>query len=144
MTPRIPAIIERFRALLHLDDSPRRIALALAVGVFISCTPFYGVQTLLSIALAAVLRLNKAATVAGAWLNLPWFAPFIYSAALNIGSRLAPDLRGLHGVSVALLIGTTVVGLVAAAATFLIALGVISLRRARAPGDGRQSRSHAA
>lgn len=130
-------VVTRFRAALRLDDRPWRIALALAVGVFISVTPFYGLQTLLSILVAAVLRLNKAVTVAGAWLNLPWFAPFVYAGALWLGGVLFPEGQGLRGVSVALLIGTTIVGAVAGLATYLIALGLISRRRARRTPFGR-------
>ena len=50
------------------------------------------------------------------------------------------DLVGvLPDVSLALVIGTTVVGLVAASVTYLVALGVIRRRRARA-GNGAASR----
>ena len=148
-------IFDRARTLLHLDDPPWRLALALAVGVFISCTPLYGVQTVLALVLATVFRLNKAATVVGTWLNLPWFAPFVYAAALKIGAWVLAEVRNreaeslallfgtplrmslhdlvsvLPDISLALVIGTTVVGLVAGTATYLIALGMIRRRRAR-------------
>ncbi|MGH7311879.1 MAG: DUF2062 domain-containing protein, partial [Candidatus Rokuibacteriota bacterium] len=71
-----PRLADRLRALLHLDDPPGKIALALAVGVFISCTPLLGLQTILAILVATVFPLNRAVTVTGVWLNLPWFAPF--------------------------------------------------------------------
>ena len=61
-------LFDRVRGLLHLDDPPWRIALALALGVFISCTPLYGVQTVLALLLATLFRLNKAATVLRTWL----------------------------------------------------------------------------
>jgi uncharacterized protein (DUF2062 family) len=149
------ALVERVRTLLRLNDSPSKIALALAVGVFISCTPFYGLQTLLSLATATVFRLNKAATVTGAWFNLPWFAPFVYGLALHIGALIVPDSQGLDAaavaellrtsssfsvtnavwllqdVSVALLIGTSVVGAAAAVVTYVLALVLIRRRRAR-------------
>ena len=148
-------LTRRLGAVLRLDDSPSRIALALAVGVFISCTPFYGLQTLLSLGIATLFRLNKAATVTGAWLNLPWFAPLVYGLALHVGSLIVPDPQGidadavagllrtstslswanvvqlLRDVSLALLIGTTVVGAVAGVATFVVALVVLRRRRAR-------------
>ena len=141
-------------AVLHLDDSPPRIALALAVGVFISCTPFYGLQTLLSLGIATLFRLNKAATITGTWLNLPWFAPFVYGLALHIGSLILPDPQGidaaalagllrtsaslswanvvqlLRDVSLALLIGTTVVGAAAGIATFVVVFVLLRRRRA--------------
>jgi uncharacterized protein (DUF2062 family) len=148
-------LFDRIRGLLHLDDPPWRLALALAIGVFISCTPLYGVQTLLALVLATLTRLNKAATVLGTWLNLPWFAPFVYGAGLKIGARVLAELRNreaeslavlfgqpfrvsLHDVSrvlpevsLALVIGTTLVGLIAAGVTYLVALGMIRRRRAR-------------
>ncbi len=158
----------RLRALLHLDDPPPRIALALAVGVFIGCTPLWGVQTLLSLAIAVVFRLNRAATVTGTWLNLPWVAPFVYGAALKVGTLVVPDPTGVRGawlaaltaapnafgwrdllaalreVSGALLVGTVVVGAVAAAVTYLVALVVISGRRRRRGGAAADASRHAA
>ena len=155
-------VFDRLRTLLHFDDPPWRLALALAVGVFISCTPLYGAQTLLALLLAAVFRLNKAATVLGTWLNLPWFAPFVYAAALKIGAWVLAEVRNreaeslallfgtplrvslhdlvsvLPDISLALVIGTTVVGLIAGSATYVIALGMIRRRRARSASSSSQ------
>lgn len=130
------ALGDRLRPLLHLDDDPWRIALSLAVGVFISVTPFWGLQTILSLLIAAVLGLNKAATLVGTWMNLPWFAPFVYAGALKLGAALAPQMDGLAGMSVALLIGTTIVGAGAGAVTYVVALSVLRRRRRR-PDDHR-------
>ncbi|HEY3067295.1 MAG TPA: DUF2062 domain-containing protein [Methylomirabilota bacterium] len=140
----LQSLLARFRNALHLDDPPWKIALALAVGVFISCTPFYGLQTLLSIAVAWVLRLNRAATVAGAWLNLPWFAPFVYAGALAVGAAIMPHVKGVAGQSLTLLVGTTIVGAVAAVVTYAVALALIRRRRARAAALGQGARRHAA
>jgi len=158
-----------FRDLLHLDDPPRRLAVALAVGVFISCTPFWGLQTVLAVVVAAVFRFNRAATVLGAWLNVPWLAPFVYGAAIKIGLLVAPGLREadaasfdlllrdpsalswatvwswLRGSSLPLLVGSTIVGLVAAGATYAIALTALGRRRRRGPPRvGDASRRHVA
>lgn len=143
---------------LRLSDPPGRIALALAVGVFIGCTPFWGVQTILSLVVASLLRLNRAVTVTGTWLNLPWFAPFVYAGALKVGTLIVPDPDGTRSawleyllahpgslswrdalalfqeMSLALLLGTAAVGGVAAAATYVIAFGLIVRRRARRAG----------
>jgi uncharacterized protein (DUF2062 family) len=73
---------------LSLDGPPARLALALAVGIFISCTPFYGFHTIIALVTAVICRLNKAVTVTGAWLNLPWFAPLVYGVSLKIGELL--------------------------------------------------------
>jgi len=148
------AVVARLGAVLRLDDPPWRVALALAVGVFISCTPFWGLQTLLSLAVATICRLNRAVTVTGAWLNLPWFAPLVYGFALRIGAFVVPDLHGadiaeiaelvqmssalsagdmielLRNVSLALLIGTVAVGAVAGAFTYVAAFVLLKRRRA--------------
>ena len=79
---------ERATAVLHLDESPSRLAAGMAVGVFIGLTPFYGLHTLLALAAAYVFRLNKVATITGAWINLPWFAPFVYAFCLRLGESV--------------------------------------------------------
>lgn len=88
----------RLTAVLHLDDAPWKIALGLAVGVFISCTPFYGLHTAMALLAAFCLRLNKAATVTGTWLNLPWFAPFLYGFSLKLGEFILSGGQGLPGI----------------------------------------------
>jgi uncharacterized protein len=147
-------VVARLGAVLRLDDPPWRVALALAVGVFISCTPFWGLQTLLSLTVATICRLNRAVTVTGAWLNLPWFAPLVYGFALRIGAFVVPDLHGadvaeivelvqtssalsasdmielLRNLSLALLIGTVAVGAVAGAFTYVTAFVLLRRRRA--------------
>ena len=108
--PVLRRLLDRARGVLQLDDPPWRIALALAVGVFISCTPTFGFQTLLALLIATVTRLNRAATVTGAWINLPWVAPFVYAGALQVGAALLPDRTGFGGFWQMLLLGTTIVG----------------------------------
>ncbi len=156
----------RLLAVLHLDDAPRRIALGLAVGVFISCTPFYGLHTALAIVAALLFRLNKATTLTGAWLNLPWFAPFVYGLSLKVGEFLLSGGKGpeviqgkglgelaalirpllslerfregflassklLFLVSIPLLVGTTVVGLVAGVLVYFLAMEAVRETRRR-------------
>jgi uncharacterized protein (DUF2062 family) len=85
---------ERVTAVLHLDEEPSRLALALAVGVFIGVTPLFFLHTLLAVAAALVFRLNVVATITGAWINLPWFAPFVYAFCLKLGEAvLSGDVR---------------------------------------------------
>jgi len=133
----------RLAALFELDDAPWRTALALALGVFISFTPFWGFQTLLALLVATVGRLNRAVTVLGTWLNLPWFAPFVYAGAVKLGARLLPDLSGVAGWSAWLLVGSTAIGLAAAALTWVVAFGVMRVRHRRRSRDPNASR-HAA
>lgn len=129
-------ITEGFREALRFNAPPWRLALALAVGVFISFTPFYGFQTLLSVGIAVAFGLNRAVTVAGAWINLPWFAPLVYAGAIRLGSLILPDLEGLAGLSLSLLLGTTILGTAAAMVTYVVAFGAIRGLRARRAGRG--------
>lgn len=157
MTWSFGGLAASFRGLLHLDDPPRRLACALAVGVFISCTPFWGLQTVLAIVVASLFRLNRAVTIMGTWINLPWFAPFVYGAAIKVGVLVAPGLREpdaasleillrdpgalswatvwswVRGSSLPLLIGSAIVGSVAAAVTYTIALAALARRRRARP-----------
>ena len=96
---------ERATAVLHLDEEPSRLAAGMAAGVFIGVTPFYGLHTLLALVAAYVFGLNKAATITGAWLNLPWFAPFVYGFCLSLGQAVLTgdwstfSLASVHGLA---------------------------------------------
>jgi uncharacterized protein (DUF2062 family) len=96
---------ERATHVLHLDEEPSRLAAGMAVGVFIGVTPFYGLHTLLALAAAYVFRLNKVATITGAWINLPWFAPFVYGFCLRLGEGILTgdwssfSLASIHGLA---------------------------------------------
>jgi hypothetical protein len=58
--------------LLHLHDTPRRMAAAFALGVFFSFSPLIGLQIVLSLTLAFLLKLNRVAVFLGLNANLPW------------------------------------------------------------------------
>lgn len=88
-------LVNGLKAVCRLRDEPWKIALGLAVGVFISCTPFYGLHTLMAIGAAFALRINKLSTITGAWLNLPWFAPFVYAVSLKVGEFILGGGQGL-------------------------------------------------
>ena len=96
---------ERATAVLHLDEEPSRLAAGMAVGVFIGITPFYGLHTLIALGAAYVFRLNKAATITGAWLNLPWTAPFVYGFSLTLGEAVLNgdwsrfSMASVHGLA---------------------------------------------
>jgi uncharacterized protein (DUF2062 family) len=55
--------------ILHIEDSPHKIALGLAIGLFVAWTPLLGVHILLVIALAMLLRANKFAALVSVWVS---------------------------------------------------------------------------
>jgi len=77
----------KFR-ILHIDDSPERIARGLALGVFISFLPLMGIQMFLSWIAATLFKGNKLMAVLGAWLTNPATAIFIYYPCYCLGRWL--------------------------------------------------------
>jgi uncharacterized protein (DUF2062 family) len=74
--------------LLHTHDTPRRTAAAYAVGVFFGFSPFLGLHTVLGLAAAFALNLNRVAVVLGIYSNLPWILPPYYTLATMAGAVL--------------------------------------------------------
>ncbi|MBU2947943.1 DUF2062 domain-containing protein [Zobellia uliginosa] len=71
--------------LLRSDDPPKTKALSIALGVFLGIAPFWGFQTILVFALAALFGLNKAITFAFSNISLPPLIPFIIFFSIEIG-----------------------------------------------------------
>lgn len=82
------AIRKWLEALLHIDDSPRRTAAAYALGVFFGFSPLLGLHTLLGLAFAFVLNLNRVAVLLGVYSNLPWIIAPWYAATTALGAGL--------------------------------------------------------
>jgi len=140
----------KLREVLHLGDEPWKIAGGLGAGVFIAFTPYYGVHTLMALAAAFLFRLNMAATVAGAWLLIPPLIPLAMAFCLRVGWIVVgrpetPVTLKLTGASAGalwaklaphlwpLVVGSTVVGVVAAGLTYVAAYqAVLRIRAARA------------
>jgi len=74
--------------ILHVEDSPHRIALGAAAGIFVAWTPTFGLQMILAVALAAVLRANKAVTIPMVWITNPVTNPAIYGFSYFVGHFL--------------------------------------------------------
>jgi uncharacterized protein (DUF2062 family) len=53
--------------LLHTHDTPKRTALAYAVGVFFGFSPFLGLHTVLGLVVAFALNLNRVAGMLGVY-----------------------------------------------------------------------------
>jgi uncharacterized protein (DUF2062 family) len=92
------ALVRRWLgALLHIQDTPERTAAAFALGVFFGFSPFLGLHTILGVAFAFVLNLNRVAVLLGIYSNLPWvIAPYYafvtMTAARLTGHRPPPGL----------------------------------------------------
>ena len=72
----------------RLPDSPHRIALGFACGVFSSFTPFFGLHFLLAVAMARAVRANIIAALIGTGVGNPLTFPLIAPVALALGRRI--------------------------------------------------------
>jgi uncharacterized protein (DUF2062 family) len=131
--------------LMAEGTSPTRLGVAVGVGVFFACTPFYGFQLWIALAVAWVLRLNKVAVAIGTQFSIPPLIPFIVFASAWTGERLlygrsltlsfdqlrGRDLRTLAAeFGLSWTVGGAVVGLVAGTVIGAI-VAMVAARRAR-------------
>ena len=73
------------KILLHVEDTPHRIALSFGIGIWIAFFPIWGIHTLMALAIAFALRLSRAAMVVGAYVNNPWTVAPFYTAGTFLG-----------------------------------------------------------
>ncbi len=79
--------IKRFfnENILHNSDSPLKKALSISLGIFVGISPFWGFQTIIVLALAALLRLNKVISFTFSNISIPPMIPFIIYGSLKMG-----------------------------------------------------------
>ncbi len=142
-------IRQQFRAIWLSHTSPRKLASALAVGVFLGTSPLWGLHTLLAVTVSVLLDLNKPATVFGTLVSNPLLAPFIIFASLETGSwflygrtaylslaEVRHHIRSpiwhdiLNEYLLPYCVGSLIVGLVLAFITFWVALWLARSYRA--------------
>ncbi|MCM0665385.1 DUF2062 domain-containing protein [Flavobacterium tyrosinilyticum] len=72
--------------ILESNDSNFKKSAAIALGIFIGLSPFWGFQTILLFTFAALFRLNKVIAYLTSNVSFPPFIPFIIFASLQVGS----------------------------------------------------------
>ena len=135
---------------LRQEGTPEAIARGWACGVFAGSFPLFGLQTIIGLLLATVVKGNKITAAAGTWVSNPFtYVPIFYfnfqvgevllrhpitfdEAQLQSWSDLS--LAGMNFIST-LFIGCTVVGLALAVGAYFFSLWLMyrwrSLRAAR-------------
>ncbi len=111
------------------QGTPGYQARGLAVGVFSGCLPFFGLQIVLGVALAGVMRGHPLLAAAGTWISNPFTYLPLYWLNLQVGILLLgpaespPSLNQLASLQLAelgwsfgvrLLLGSVLMGLVVA------------------------------
>lgn len=133
---------------MTLKSSPRKIALGFALGVFLAFTPTFGVQTILTLSLAALLRVNPISATVGVYVSNPLTVVPMYALCYKLGAWIlgvSPVIQGeelswgllslgktgLSWMGVEM-VGAIFVGGVSAMVGYFVALAsVVRYRRAR-------------
>lgn len=150
---------QRLDRLAASELDPGRTAAAIALGVFLSFSPFLGLQIVIGLAAAFAFRLSRVAVLVGLcanlpWIMVPWYMLTTAAAASVIGTSTVINAdfdAGLLSVPIfnlafwdrtsaaasglfwPFLLGPTVGALVLAVAAYFVSFRMLSRRR-RSPG----------
>lgn len=82
------ALFRQLGQLATAHNSSGKLAVAVAVGVLIGCSPLFGLHALIGIATARLLRLNQIAVFLGEQISIAPLAPLVLFLQLQAGHRL--------------------------------------------------------
>lgn len=100
-------------SLLRAPKKAGITSVAMGLGVFIGCTPFFGFHTLIAAAVAFFFRLNAVFLILGTHISFAPLAPLLAAASIKVGQHLTGNTSvGIKNVSIQWLVGSTVVGTV--------------------------------
>ncbi|TNF55711.1 MAG: DUF2062 domain-containing protein [Nitrospiraceae bacterium] len=89
---------DKFRSIFQVNDTPHRIAIAFALGVFWGISPLVGLHTIGAFSFAWLFRLNRLVAVVGVYITNPWTVVPIYSFCLWVGIKLVGMKQALPEV----------------------------------------------
>lgn len=89
---------------LHLDDTPHRIAMGVFLGFFIGATPTIGIQVALYWIVAQFIGANKLSGLGPIWLSNPVTAAPLYYGEWQFGHLLMTGRFGSNEVFLSLLV----------------------------------------
>jgi len=131
------ALRDKLSAVFSVKDSPQKIAVSFAIGIFLGMSPLLGLHTVLGIAAAWIFRLNKFVTIVGVYITNPWTIVPIYTFATWFGAKLLgidkiiPDINWndisfsylmneMRHLLLPFVVGTTLVGILSSIAGYII------------------------
>ncbi len=137
---------DRIRSIFHLRDTPHRLALAFAIGVFIAFSPTFGLHILTCLAVAWAFRLSKLVLITATFINNPWTIVPMYGFCIWFGSKItgsqisAPQIAWneltLSSAYVVIkpffwpfIVGTLVVGSIAAVISYAVVYWLVVRHR---------------
>lgn len=135
-----------YNSIVLINDTPHRIAGGVALGVFLGILP--GAGPIASLVMAYLLRVNRAAALAGSLLTNSWFSVVTFVFAVKIGALLTGsgwqqifnDCKNLFdhfhwdrisdgstwSILKPLLLGYAAIGIIAGAVTYTCAIVVLT------------------
>jgi uncharacterized protein (DUF2062 family) len=142
--------------LMGREQTPERVAAAVALGVGVGLSPFIGFHFILAIVLAFAFRLNKLDTVLGSLVGNPWTLPPFFAAGYRVGRALlgysSTRVAPLHWQRIlhedfwvafrgpgfgprlaAFLVGTTLLAAATALVTYVVMRGMLRVYHRRHP-----------
>lgn len=142
---------QQFKKILSLDAHPGHISAGFAAGVFISFTPFFGLHTPMAIIVAFLFRLNKLTCITGAWVNTPLTVVPALAASYKLGEIMLGNKplefqvtslkwSSLKIYASSLLLGSSVIGFVAALVGYAACYWLVTVVRRRDAGLAEMTR----
>lgn len=131
---------------IRLQGSPETLARGMASGVFSGCFPLFGFQMIIGVTAATLLRGNRIMAIAATWISNPFtYVPlfafnyqvgyWILGGGPSIGFTNLDNLKEWMAmgteVSIRLMLGSAVVGVVAAVLSYYAGLPLIRRLRHR-------------
>ena len=96
-------LIKRIRKLIfwlwNQQGSPSQRALGFGVGIFSGCFPFFGLQTLMGVFLAKILKGNSILAALGTWISNPFTYVPLYYFNYRVGSLLINNDKDIVDLS---------------------------------------------
>jgi len=125
--------------------TPVRAGASVAIGLAIGVTPLWGTHWMIVLLVTVPLRLDAGLAFLASNVSLPFVAPFITFAEIELGARLLRgawlpvDPRALHPEDLRpllgeIVLGTAIVAAVTAATGGALTSAIVSLRRRRRGG----------
>ncbi len=81
-------IRDKLKSMLQVHETPHRVALAFALGVFMGNSPFLGLHYVSGIFFAWIFKLNKLVTFVGVSVNNPWTIVPISTLCVWVGAKI--------------------------------------------------------
>lgn len=141
-TPKREIARRAWRRLRGGELTPRRAAASVALGLAIGVTPLWGVHWAIVLALCVPLRLDAGVAFLASNVSLPFIAPFITFAEIELGARIlrgawmrltADEVRatGVRAFAAEVALGTLLVAIAAAALGAAVTYVIVARRHAR-------------